>query len=85
MLNTVTLVHIYQSFCEQGTLPFNPTPDGFIKLICGSFMLPIFMAYVVQQGYSMDQIEEWEQETFEEGTPERFFKDVEHAFKQLED
>lgn len=84
MINTTTLVYAYSQFCEQGTLPFKPTPDGFIKLMCGSFMLPIFMAYVVQQGYSIEQIEEWEQETFNEGNADRFFEDVGNAFKQLE-
>lgn len=85
MINTTTFVHIYADYCKQGSIPFQPTPDGFIKLMCGSFMLPVFMAYVVQQGYSMEQIEEWEQETFDEGCPDRFFEDVGHAFKQLED
>lgn len=84
MLNTITLVQQYSEFCKLGTLPVKPTADGFIKLMCGSFMMPVFIAFVNQQGYSMEQIEEWEHETFNEGDPDRFFEEVEAAFKQLE-
>jgi hypothetical protein len=85
MINTITLVQIYQDFCKQGTLPFRATPEGFIKLMCGSFMMPVFIAYVVKQGYSLDKIEEWEQQIFDEGVAETFFLEVEQAFKHLED
>jgi len=84
MLNVATLVLLYMDFCKLGTVPMQPTPDGFVKLMCGSFMLPVFVAFVVKQGYSMEKVEEWEQDTFEEGTAERFFEEVEAAFKQLE-
>lgn len=84
MLNTTTLVFLYSEYCKHGSIPVKPTADGFVKLMCGSFMMPIFIAFVVQQGYTMEQVEEWERDTFEEGGADRFFEDVESAFKQLE-
>jgi|GEM_PF-4770729 len=85
MLNTTTLVSLYMDFCKLGTVPVQPIADGFIKLMCGSFMLPVFVAFVVKQGYNIEQVEEWEYDTFDEGGANRFFEDVETAFKQLED
>lgn len=85
MLNTTTLAHLYSDFVKQGTIPHKPTADGFVKLMCGSFMMPIFISFVVQQGYTMSQVEDWERDTFDESDAERFFEDVEHAFAQVED
>jgi len=84
MLTTFTLVKLYQEFFASSSIPVKATPDGFVKLMCGSFMMTIFLAYVVQCGYPMEQVEEWEKETFN-GNPNTFFGEVEYAFKMLED
>jgi len=74
---------MYDSFCKKGTLPVRPTADGFVKLITGSFFLPVFLAYVTEQGYSMEQIEEWEKDVFMKGDAEDFFQQIEDAIKQV--
>lgn len=82
-MNTTTLVFLYADFCEEGQYPLEPTADGFVKLVTGSFFLTVFLAYVVSKGYSMEKIEEWEKETFLQEDAERFFQDVENAIEQV--
>lgn len=84
MINTTTLVHRYVEFCKQGTIPVKATPDGFVKLVTNSFFFPVFVAFVLKEGYTIEQFEKWEKETFN-GNSETFFKDVEYAFKMLEE
>lgn len=48
-------------------------------------MLPVFVAFVITQGYNLEQWEEWEKEIYVEEGHERFFEDIEDAFEMLED
>ena len=84
MINTTTLVQHYIEFCKQSSIPVKPTPDGFLKLTTNSFFLPVFISYVLSQGYVMQDVEDWEEETFN-GEAESFFKDIEYAFEILGD
>ena len=79
MLNTYTLVQQYIEFCKRGTA----TPDGFLKLVTSEYMLPVFVAFVIAQGYNLEQWEEWESEIYVEDGHERFFEDIENAFEML--
>lgn len=85
MLNTATLCHLYCDFCKQGTLPTKGTVTGFINLVTNSFFLPAFIAFCCKSGYAFQQFEDWENETFMDGSPDTFFEDVEHAFKMMEE
>ena len=80
MLTTKGILVYYEMFCEQGSLPLKPTGCGFVKLITDSFFLPVFWGYVLKQGHTVEQIDEWEREVFN-GKSDTFFSEVEGYFK----
>ncbi|BAV80832.1 hypothetical protein [Vibrio phage RYC] len=82
MLNTLTLFNLYVDFCnEDDNIQHIPSTDEFVRLVTNNGLVSmIFLAYVVAEGYDVDQIEEWEKEVFS-NDPEIFFKDVESALQ----
>lgn len=86
MLNTTTLCHLYKSFCEEGSsVPTKPSANGFVNLVTNSFFLPVFIAFCNKMGYTVQQFEDWEKETFIDGSPDAFFEDVEYTFRMMGD
>ena len=84
MLNTTTLVQLYSQYCNQSSVTLEIAPQNFVGVVCSGFMMKLFVDFVVDQGYTVEQIEEWERNTFEDEGADRFFEDVERSFQQLE-